>query len=285
MSNVLDLFSEQLNAGVIPSDIEATYTSFFKFYYDKDCPEEWKYKDWREMPCAVTDVEGTSTLPNRFPDWSNLQEVKEFHFKCYNARICQISSLITTDRRRADQNYNLVDVYNTYVNPEIPIPPDASKVNHIFDDDVKDAPKFADIVSSFMSFIADANIICAFNGVYDMNMINLELLRAGYKPSMTHFIVIDPMVFSRIYKRGDKKSWRHSQEEVAKRYGVGVMQEIANKTTKEKLHNSLVDCKVLADLLYAMGKDRIPWELGNSIEKLNEASIKAFSSRKNKSIT
>lgn len=62
----------------------------------------------------------------------------------------------------------------SYVKPRYPIPVSASKVNHIYDRTVENAPRFWEIRSRFLTFIGDLPLV-GYNIGFDMKFINTEL--------------------------------------------------------------------------------------------------------------
>jgi DNA polymerase-3 subunit alpha (Gram-positive type) len=66
--------------------------------------------------------------------------------------------------------------YQTLVNPEVPIPSFIVGLTNITDEMVKDAPKFAEIVSEFMEFVGDS-VLVAHNAPFDMRFLNHEVSR------------------------------------------------------------------------------------------------------------
>ncbi len=61
----------------------------------------------------------------------------------------------------------VVEYFDTFVDPGIPIPADASRVNNIFDPDVKGAPDIRSVLPQMMKFIGDAPIIAHNGNGYD----------------------------------------------------------------------------------------------------------------------
>ena len=55
------------------------------------------------------------------------------------------------------------------INPTIPIPPEVSEIHGIYDDDVKDAPTFAEVAKELNAFLKD----CDFAG-YNTKMAGVE---------------------------------------------------------------------------------------------------------------
>ena len=71
------------------------------------------------------------------------------------------------------------DIKTRRINPEMPIPAEASAVHHITDDDVKDCPTFKQIAKSLKAFMEG----CDFGGFnsnrFDLPLLVEEFLRAG----------------------------------------------------------------------------------------------------------
>ncbi len=65
----------------------------------------------------------------------------------------------------------VVDEFSALVNPECHIPEEATAVNHITDDMVKDSPVLDDILDDFISFIGNDVIVGYNNAGFDMNLI------------------------------------------------------------------------------------------------------------------
>ncbi len=68
--------------------------------------------------------------------------------------------------------------FNTYVNPNMPIPPDIQRLTGITDQDVFDAPEEAEAVASFLAFAGDRPL-CAHNASFDVGFISAAAERAG----------------------------------------------------------------------------------------------------------
>jgi len=67
----------------------------------------------------------------------------------------------------------------TRVNPGVPIPAEASAVHGITDEDVKDAPTFAEIAGAVQELV-DGAVLAGYNSRrYDVPLIDAELRRAG----------------------------------------------------------------------------------------------------------
>lgn len=67
-----------------------------------------------------------------------------------------------------------VDLYTTLVDPQIPIPPAASRVNHITDADVAGAPTFAQVWPDVLHMMQGA-LIVGHNVTFDLDMIGYSM--------------------------------------------------------------------------------------------------------------
>jgi DNA polymerase III subunit alpha, the gram-positive type len=52
-----------------------------------------------------------------------------------------------------EDNFEIIDSYNSFINPEIPIPMVISSITNIFDEDVSLAPKIQEIKQEILDFI------------------------------------------------------------------------------------------------------------------------------------
>ena len=65
------------------------------------------------------------------------------------------------------------------INPEMPIPAEATAVHHITDEDVKDCPTFRQVAKSLCEFMVGCDF-CGFNSNrFDLPLLAEELIRAG----------------------------------------------------------------------------------------------------------
>ncbi len=70
------------------------------------------------------------------------------------------------------------EVFQTYVNPGMPIPEDIQRLTGITDADVFDAPNEAEAVAAFLAFAGDRPL-CAHNASFDVGFIAAAAERAG----------------------------------------------------------------------------------------------------------
>lgn len=80
------------------------------------------------------------------------------------AKIIEISAIKV-------RNSKVVDEFSTLVNPLCHIPEEATTINHITDDMVRNAPKVEEVLDDFLAFIGDDIIVGYNNAGFDMNLI------------------------------------------------------------------------------------------------------------------
>ncbi len=88
----------------------------------------------------------------------------------------------------------IVARYNVLINPEMPMPEEAGKVNGITDEMLKDKPLIAAVFPDFFDFIG-MGVLVAHNAPFDINYVNTELKRVG-KPPLTNKVV-DTRIFAK----------------------------------------------------------------------------------------
>ena len=135
--------------------------------------------------------------------------------------------------------------FHRFINPERLIPPDATRVHGITDDQVKDAPKFAEIVIDLMDFIGDAPVI-AHNAQFDRNFIDHECGRCG-QALLHESRWIDTLQLA-------QKRWPgmpNSLDALCKRYKVSL--------ADRSFHGALIDARLLAEVYLELrgGKERV----------------------------
>lgn len=68
-----------------------------------------------------------------------------------------------------------------YINPERPMPAEATAIHGLTDNFLKNKPVFSQVYSEFMEFIGDARLVI-HNAEFDMKFINAELRTVGHPP-------------------------------------------------------------------------------------------------------
>ncbi|MCD8339164.1 MAG: DNA polymerase III subunit epsilon [Burkholderiales bacterium] len=135
-------------------------------------------------------------------------------------------------------------VFHVLINPEMPIPEEATDVHGITDEKVADKPKFAEIVDDFLAFIEGARLI-AHNAEFDENFIDQELLRLN-KGHLRDYCaeIVDSLEMA-------KKAFpqqRNSLDVLCQRLDI-------DKSARASGHGALLDAKLLAQV-YVLLKQR-----------------------------
>ena len=91
-------------------------------------------------------------------------------------------------------NRGLIARFSTLVNPGIPMPPEAGRVNKITDEMLAGKPGIGEVMPDFLSFIKNA-IIIAYNAPFDCGFVNASL-KYLLLPSLPN-PVADALIFAR----------------------------------------------------------------------------------------
>ncbi len=83
------------------------------------------------------------------------------------------------------KNGKVIDSFETFVNPEKPIPYKVVEVTKITDDMVKDAPKIEEVFPKILDFIGDS-VLVAHNADFDIGFLKYNATELGYKFENTH---------------------------------------------------------------------------------------------------
>lgn len=93
------------------------------------------------------------------------------------------------------ENKEIVQEYSSKIKPDQPIPPFITKLTGMTDEDVKNAPKFKDVIPELLSYLTDAYFV-AHQVQFDYNFLNESLIQHGYEP--LQLPVIDTVEMSRV---------------------------------------------------------------------------------------
>ena len=93
------------------------------------------------------------------------------------------------------------EIFNTFINPQTDIPVEATRINHITNDMVVDAPTFSQIAESLSEFIGNSNLV-GHNIAFDLAFLycsGLNLMDKGIK-------FFDTLQLSKYLLQGIEKS-------------------------------------------------------------------------------
>ncbi|MDD3371251.1 MAG: DNA polymerase III subunit epsilon [Alphaproteobacteria bacterium] len=134
--------------------------------------------------------------------------------------------------------------FQVYLNPERDMPTEAAMVHGLTDEFLADKPVFAERVDDFLTFIADAPLVI-HNASFDMNFINAELTRCGYR-RLSMDRAVDTVIIARKMFPGAPASL----DALCKRFDV----DASNRT----LHGALLDAQLLAEVYLELRGGRQP---------------------------
>lgn len=130
-------------------------------------------------------------------------------------------------------NGEILDSFNTFVNPHMPIPYKIQQLTGITNDMVKDAPEEADALQDFVKFCGQCKVLSAHNASFDMSFLSVALTRCGME---NDFVSIDTLPMCRSMFP-DLKS--HKLNIIADKLGV----------IQEHHHRACDDARVLGEIL------------------------------------
>jgi DNA polymerase-3 subunit epsilon len=148
--------------------------------------------------------------------------------------------------------------FHVYLNPERDMPTEAAMVHGLSEEFLADKPVFAQEVDNFLTFIGDSQLII-HNAQFDMNFINAELTRCGYK-RLPMERSTDTVMMARKKFPGAPASL----DALCKRFGVDL--------STRKLHGALLDSQLLAEVyLELRGGRQTDLAITETIEETREA--------------
>jgi DNA polymerase III epsilon subunit family exonuclease len=114
----------------------------------------------------------------------------------FGDRICEIAVL----RCEGDE---VIDTFDSLLNPQRPISPGAARVNGLKDSDLKKAPRFIDVAEQVMTLVKDAVIVC-HNVPFDLGFLSSELGRIN--KLLPTVLTLDTLEIAREYFDFDSNS-------------------------------------------------------------------------------
>lgn len=178
---------------------------FFDFLFKKSNEQKSpKYSCAHSSSYVILDVETTGLNP-------------------MTDKVIQLSAI------KYDKTGKPIASYDTYLNPGISIPAEASKVNKITDRMVSNAPCAEDIRDEFLDFLGDC-LIVGYNTTFD-----LKFIKSAFDGYFSGCSYVDAMTIAR--KTFDLPNYK--LQTVAACAGFN----------SSRFHNSLVDCEAVAAIL------------------------------------
>lgn len=179
-------------------------------------------------------------------------------------RIIEIGCVELVNRRFTGNTLHL------YLNPDREIDPGAAHVHGITTEFLADKPRFADIETQLMDFLADAELII-HNAAFDVGFLNHELThfsREKWQPLDHYCRILDTLAIARQKHPGQ----RNSLDALCKRYGVN--------NTHRVLHGALLDADILSHvyLLMTGGQKTLRFDPPESSEHADTLAAKGAAS-------
>ena len=163
-----------------------------------------------------------------------------------NCRITEIGAVKIKDGK-------VVDTFNTFANPEQPIPEEVVKLTGITDDMVKDAPSEAEALDAFFAFVGKREdggdmLLIAHNADFDTGFIRAAAQRQGREFANPY---LDTLALARFLLPTLKN---HKLDTVAEHYGLGEFNH----------HRACDDAEILSRIYLCM------------VEDMDEQDIRSF---------
>jgi DNA polymerase III subunit epsilon len=128
--------------------------------------------------------------------------------------------------------------FQTYLNPQRDVPPDAARVHGLTTAFLADKPLFTEQVDALLEFIGDDRLVI-HNAEFDVKFLNAELKSAGLKPlSMAR--VTDTVLLARQKFPGQPANL----DALCRRFKVD--------NSNRKFHGALLDSELLAEVYLAL---------------------------------
>jgi len=149
-------------------------------------------------------------------------------------RIIEIGCVELVDRKPTQRRYHV------YVNPEFQIEAGAQAVHGLSNEDLLDKPKFAEVASEFIDFIAGAELLI-HNAEFDRGFLDNEFALMGKSPlGAVAAGIVDTLKLAREMRPGRK----NSLDALCREYDID--------NSGRQLHGALLDAELLAEVYLAM---------------------------------
>lgn len=167
---------------------------------------------------------------DRFPDDFTVIDLETTGLNINKDEIIEIAAI----RVRANQE---TDTFATLVRPSISIPAETTRINHIDNVMVADAPAIGDVIDDFLEFIGSDVLVGHNIGSFDLNMLYDQVLALRGAELGNEYL--DTLELARACF---PKEEGHSLEALCRRFGFDTEGE----------HRALQDCRLTLKCLLAM---------------------------------
>jgi DNA polymerase III epsilon subunit family exonuclease len=176
-----------------------------------DIFDSWSYQYWNDVPVVCIDTETTGFTRSD--------------------RICAIALVVC-------QGGEVIDEYYSLINPGVPIPPDATCIHGIADDDVRGAPVFADVLDRVLdTLMLDAPWV-AHNMSFDTRMLSYDIPRERWPEGIPTLCTLD---FAKNRNAATKMRGKHKLADLANYFDINY--------DPTQLHDALYDTRLLGRIV------------------------------------
>ncbi|KGP63919.1 DNA polymerase III subunit epsilon [Legionella norrlandica] len=149
-------------------------------------------------------------------------------------RVIEIGCVELIDRKLSGSHFHV------YLNPQREVEEGAFRVHGISTEFLQDKPLFQDIVTEFLQFVEDSELII-HNAPFDVGFLNSELKHVKWGKTLEDYCrIVDTLVLAREKHPGQ----RNSLDALCKRYEIDHF--------NRDLHGALLDAEILAHVYLAM---------------------------------
>lgn len=156
-------------------------------------------------------------------------------------RIIEVGALEMINRKLTGSSIHI------YINPKTPVG-DSVNVHGITDEFLQDKPLFEEISQVLFDYLHGAEII-AHNASFDMNFLDMEFKRAGFKALSEVCEVTDTLAMAKSKHPGQK----NSLDALVRRY------EIPKRD--RTFHGALLDAEILSDVYLTMTGGQVSFDI------------------------
>lgn len=168
-SSGLSVRPKVINLCVLPKNFyDQVYSKPVPKNYTKVFPEVYKSTEQENLFAGDTSIKNPYLLQNTFVVF----DLETTGTNYSSDKIIEIGAV------KVEKGI-MTETFSCLVNPERHIPEDASKVNNIFDDDVKDAYTLKEVMPDFFKF-CDGAIMVSYVIGFDFNFIDYNAKSMGY---------------------------------------------------------------------------------------------------------
>lgn len=200
----------------------------FKFFKDvfSDVEKSRKYY----QPAFIKGIENVSNIYNydHMPLDFSIIDIETTGLNCNVDRIIEIAIIKYRDR-------NVIEVFNELIDPEIPIPKSASKVNGITNKMVRGKPKIYNVIDDIFNILNNETCVVGYNVNFDLDFLNVALARGEKVIRGIEVLDILDLVKRTV---GPKETENHKLETIKKYFDIEL-----------NSHRALDDCKTTFEVM------------------------------------